>query len=85
MFEKYIYVNPNEYRVSVKQVSGMLQINELTVNGKCWKQLAKRLDNAIDEVFKVLNKYNKEIERCSKKEKTAKTQPEKQPTIKGLK
>ena len=88
MFEKYIYVNTNEYRLSIKQVSGTLQINDLTVNGKCRKQLCTRLDLTISDVFEVLNKYNKEISKstCDKKEKekSGTKKKEEKPKVKGL-
>jgi len=88
MFEKYIYINTNEYRLSIKQVSGTLQINDLTVNGKCREQLCKRLDLTISDVFKVLNKYNMEMAKstCAKKEKSPPKPPkkEKKPDVKGL-
>ena len=83
MLDKYVYVNLDGYKASVRQASGVLQLNDATVTGKCPKQTAARLDKLLEETFKVISKYNKEISEC-KKEKTPTPKKEKKPEVKGL-
>ena len=56
--EKYIYVNKNEFKASVKHVGGVLQIADLTAYGQTSKKLEDNLRNGLNVVNKVLNEHN---------------------------
>jgi len=62
MFEKYIFVGTNEYKASIKQVSGALQINDVSVTAKTRGQLKQRLRDTLTDVLDVLNDFNKAID-----------------------
>jgi len=70
MFEKTIYVNVGADRASVKQNStGYWYCNELTVNDKHIDGCVKGVDVAIEQMNKVLNKYNIKNNKSKKEEK----------------
>jgi len=62
MFEKYLFVGTNEYKASIKQVSGALQINDVSVSAKTRSQLKQRLRDTLMDVLDVLSDLNKEID-----------------------
>lgn len=87
MFEKYIFVGTNEYKASIKQVSGALQINDVSVTAKTRGQLKQRLHDTLMDVLDVLNDLNKEIdtEKESKKKTKDKELDPNHPMAKILK
>jgi len=77
----------NEYKVSIRQAGGIIQISDLSVSGRTLKQMTKRLDEAIKETLKIIGPYNKELMgEKKKKEKSPPVPPskEKSPQVKGL-
>lgn len=72
MFEKYIFAGTNEYKASIKQVSGALQINDVSVTAKTRGQLKQRLRDTLVDVLDVLNELNKEIDTEKESKKTVK-------------
>ena len=78
MFEKYIFVGTNEYKASIKQVGGALQINDVSVTAKTRSQLKQRLRDTLSDVLSVLNDLNKEIDTETETKK--KTKDKKSPT-----
>ena len=84
MLDKYVNINLDGYKASVRQASGILQINDATVTGKCPEQVAQRLDSLLEHTFKVISKYNKQIASCNKKEKIPTPKKEKKPNVKGM-
>ena len=72
MFEKYLFIGTNEYKASIKQVSGALQINDVSVTAKTRCQLKQRLRDTLMDVLDVLNDLNKEIDTEKESKKTAK-------------
>jgi hypothetical protein len=87
MLNKYIYVNLDEVNIEVRQAGGVLQINKLSISDRTIKLAINKLDNCLNETFKVLNKYNKELSKDNKKEKNPRTPKEEKNqslTVKGL-
>jgi len=86
MLDKYVNINLDGYKASVRQASGILQINDATVTGKNPKEVAQKLDLLLEETFKVISKYNKQIANSDKKEKenTHTQKKEKKPQVKGM-
>ena len=72
MFEKYVFVGTNEYKASIKQVSGSLQINDVSVTAKTRGQLKQRLRDTLMDVLDVLNDLNKEIDTEKESKKVVK-------------
>lgn len=69
MFEKYLFVGTNEYKASIKQVGGSLQINDVSVSAKTRSQLRQRLKDTLTDVLDVLDELNKEIDTEATKKK----------------
>ena len=82
--DKYIFVNTNEYKASIKQVSGALQINDVSVTAKTRNQLKERLRETLEDVLEVLNEFNAQIDIEQKSKQTKKKKDEKLP-VTGLK
>jgi len=78
MFEKYLFVGTNEYKASIKQVSGSLQINDVSVTAKTRGQLKQRLRDTLEDVLDILNDLNMEIDT----EKGLKKKPDTKKLIK---
>jgi len=86
LLEKLWNLNTNEYKASVKQVSGSLQIGDLTISAKSEKQLDKRLRNSLKIVLDILSDFNEKIDNgaIESKPKKQKKQKEEKPPVKGL-
>jgi len=84
MFEKYIFAGTNEYKASIKQVSGALQINDVSVTAKTRGQLKQRLRDTLIDVLDVLNELNKEIDTEKESKKTVKNKKLDPPVTKSL-
>lgn len=82
MPNQIFYMNTNEYKVSVRQVSGTLQISDLTITAKTRNQLKKRLKQCLEDMIEVLTPFNKEIE-AEEEKKTRKKEEEKNATKKN--
>jgi len=78
MLDKFVNINLDGYKASVRQASGILQINDATVSGKSPKEVAERLDNLLEHTFKIISKYNKQIANTNKKEKSSPTPSKKE-------
>ena len=69
VFDKYIFVNTNEYKADIKQVSGSLQIDKLSVTAKTQAQLHDRLNNCLEDVLSILSDFNEKIDNNKEKSK----------------
>ena len=79
MLDKYVNINLDGFKASVRQAGGILQINDASVTGKCPQQVAERLDKLLEETFNVISKYNKQIASYNKdKEKKPPHPPKKE-------